>query len=62
MKQITRREAEALFYKSKIVSTNIEQDKNEMRILLTQSNDSVFLIKYDLIHHKKSYFFIRIKR
>lgn len=62
MKQMSRREAEALFHRSKIISTNIEQDKKEMRILLTLSNDCGFLVKYDLVNHGKSYFFIRVQR
>ena len=62
MKQMSRREAEALFHRSKIISTDIEQDTKEMRILLTLSNDCGFLVKYDLVNHKKSYFFIRVQR
>lgn len=62
MKQMSRQEAEALFHRSKIISTNVEQDKKEMRILLTLSNDCGFLVKYDLVTHEKSYFCIRIQR
>lgn len=56
MKQITRHEAEALFRKSQVVSTNIEHNQEEMQILLTLSNDRAFLVKYDLHDHEKRYF------
>jgi hypothetical protein len=56
MTQITRTEAEALFTTQKVISSNIEQDKKEMRIFLTLSDHSNFMIKYDLIDHVKRYF------
>jgi len=56
MKRITRDEAETLFLASNVVSSNIEQDKNEMRIHLTLSDDRSFLVKYDFREREKSYF------
>lgn len=56
MKRITRDEAETLFLASNVVSSNIEQDKDEMRIHLTLSDDRSFLVKYDLLDHEKRYF------
>lgn len=56
MKQITRQEAEALFLTSKVVSSNVEQDKGEMRILMTLSDDRSFLVRYGLLDRMKRYF------
>ena len=56
MKQISRNEAEAIFVTTKVVSTNVEQDKQEMRIFLTLADEKAFLVKYNLMDHNKSYF------
>ena len=61
MKQITRDEAEALFHTSQVISTDIEQNKNEMQILLTLSNNRAFLVKWNLHDHAKSYFLADLK-
>ncbi|MFH1941472.1 MAG: hypothetical protein ABIL68_05155 [bacterium] len=58
MTQITRHEAESLLISKKVVSSNVEQDTKEMRIFLTLSDDSNFLLKYDLQDHEKSYFLV----
>ncbi len=56
MKQITRNEAESLFLTSEVVSSNIEQDQQEMRIRMTFADDRSFLVKYDFLDHEKRYF------
>lgn len=58
MKQITRNEAESLFLNSEVVSSNVEQHPKEMSIHLTLANNRSFLVKYDLLDHKKRYFII----
>ena len=57
MTQITRHEAENIILSKKVISSNVEQDRVEMRIFLTLSDDSAFLVKYNLQDHEKSYFF-----
>jgi len=56
MKKISRREAETIIQASSIVDSNVVQDQNEMRVLLTLTNDQTFLLRYDLHDHNKSYF------
>ncbi len=56
MKQISRHEAEALVYSSQVISSDVEQDHEEMRIYFTLDDRSVFILKYDLQNHKKRYF------
>ena len=58
MKKIARQEAEFLFQTSKVVSSQVEQDPGEMRILMKLSDRCSFLLKYDTIGHKKSYFLL----
>ena len=61
MKQISRNEAEAIFLTTKVVSTNVEQDKQEMRIFLTLADEKAFLVKYNLMDHNKSYFLEEVR-
>lgn len=56
MKKISRREAETLIQAENILDSNVVQDQDEMRILLTLSNNQTFLLKYDLHAHDKSYY------
>ena len=56
MKQITRNEAENLFKQYQVVSSCIEQNREEMRIFLRLANDFAFLVKYNLMDHEKTYF------
>ena len=56
MRQITRHEAEILFLTAKVISSYIEQDKQEMRILMKLSDDRDFIVKYNIHDHVKSYF------
>lgn len=61
MKQITRIEAENLFKKLKVVSTNIEQNQEEMQIIMNLSNNCAFMLKYNLHDHEKKYFLGHLK-
>ena len=56
MKQITRNEAEKLINKTNVISTDVEQDKKEMRIIMQLADNNSFLVKYDILGKTKSYF------
>jgi len=56
MKQITRREAESIFQRSQVISSRVEQTKKEMNIFLITADRAGFLIKYNLVDRKKTYF------
>ena len=56
MQKINRAEIEKLLLNFEVLNTKIEQDKKELRILTTLSNQDRFLVKYDLTTRKKSYF------
>lgn len=61
MKQITRHEAESIFQKSKVISSRVEQTKKEMNIFLNTANKAAFLIKYNLVDRKKTYYILEAK-
>lgn len=56
MKKITREQAEQLFEKENVINSKIEQDKNELCISMTLSNNKSCLIKFDIKSRQKSYF------
>lgn len=56
MKEISRREAEALVRKARVVSSDVVQSAKEMRVTLVLDDDTSFLVRYDLKDHAKSYF------
>ena len=56
VKEITRYEAEKLFFQSDVISTEIEQDDKALCVLLTLSDNNSCLVKYDLKNQEKSYF------
>ena len=56
MKKISRKEAETLIQAENILGSNVVQDQDEMRVLLTLSNDQTFLLRYDLHLHDKTYY------
>lgn len=56
MKKITRTQAEQLMLKHKVVKTNVKKDKRELCVFFTLSNDTSFLVKYDIKKHRKSYY------
>jgi hypothetical protein len=56
MKKITRKQAEQLMLKHKVVKTNVNNDKRELRVIFTLSNAVSFLVKYDVKKRCKSYY------
>ena len=56
MKQISRKEAESLFQKSQVVSSDVKQDESELRITLTLKDDRSFVIEYNTKEREKRYF------
>jgi len=56
MKKITRKIAESLIDSSRIVSTAVEQNQETMQIVMTLSDQKVFMLKYNLQDHEKSYY------
>jgi len=56
MKQISRREAESIFQQTQVISSRVEQNKKEMNIFLITADRAGFLIKYNLVDRKKTYF------
>jgi len=55
MKTISRDEGETLIQKNEVISSYVDQDEEEMRIILTLSNNSSCTVTYNLINHQKSY-------
>jgi hypothetical protein len=57
MKRISRYEAETLFNRLNVVSTQLEQNNQGIKILLSFSNDASFILQYDLHGHEKAYYY-----
>ena len=55
MKNISRHEAESLLLDNKVISSHIDQDRHEMRIVFDLSNNRSCSVIYDLTDHQKSY-------
>jgi hypothetical protein len=56
MHQLSREKAEKLIDDKNVVSTKIEQDKNELRVYLTLADGKSCLVTYDKIDQTKKYF------
>ena len=56
MKKITREQAEVLFQKSDVITTNVKQDKNELRVSMILSGNKSCLVKYNVKNQTKTYF------
>jgi len=56
MKRISRTEAESMISRLELISTDISQDKDEIRILMNFSEDYRFLMRYSFPDHMKSYY------
>ena len=54
--KLTREQADKIFLDSNIIKTDIEQDKNELRLLFHLENEQAVLVKYDLQAKSKTYF------
>jgi len=56
MKRISRQEAENMFQKSPVISSQVEKDRHGLRVLLKLENKVGCIVKYDADAHTKSYF------
>ena len=56
LRRLKREEAEALFNKNEVISTNVEHGNNEMLVVFKLKNDLGFVVKYNLLDHQKSYY------
>ena len=56
MEKISREEAEKLIQNSVIINSKLEQDKNQICVLMTLSDNKICLFKYDIQKGEKSYF------
>jgi hypothetical protein len=57
MKKISRKEAEELFLRSEVINTEIKQDKNELRVIMSLSNNQFCQITYNYKSKEKTYHF-----
>jgi len=57
VREITRSEAEKLFDESAVVSSCVEQNESELRVLLKLTDDDACLVTYNLKNQQKSYFY-----
>jgi len=55
MIQISREEAEKLFLGSEVVTTKIQQDKNELRVIMTLSDNWTCHVSYNFKSREKTY-------
>ena len=56
MKKISRKEADLLLKQFSVVSSNIEQDVEELRVRFNLTEKQSCLVKYHLLDQSKSYF------
>ena len=61
MKKITREQAEQLFLVSNVLNTKVEQDKNQLRVFMTLSDNKSCLVQFDLKNQQKNYFLEKTK-
>jgi hypothetical protein len=56
MKQISREQAEQLFHDTEVINSQIEQDKGQLRVIMTLSSHQSCHVMYDFKSKKKTYF------
>ena len=56
MNQLSREKAEKLIEEKNVVSSKIEQDKNELRVYLELADGKSCLIKYNKLEKTKKYY------
>ena len=56
MNQLSREKAEKLIEEKNVISTKIEQDKNELRVYLQLADGKSCLVKYDKLEKTKKYY------
>jgi len=56
MQKITRTQAEEMINPAEIVNSDVSQNAHNLNITLTLIDNRSFIIRWDLLLHKKSYF------
>ena len=56
MNQLSREKAEKLIEDKNVISTKIEQDKNELRVYLELADGKSCLVKYNKLDKSKKYY------
>ncbi len=56
VKQLNRNQTEEIFKKFTVINSIINQNKSELKIIFTFSNNKKCMVKYSLLDLKKSYF------
>jgi len=59
MRILTRQEAERLFDRTRVSSTRMEHEGQELRIHLVFENRDALVVKYSIRDHLKRYWLIR---
>ncbi len=55
MKKISRQQAEEIFLHSEVLHTQIKQDKNELRVIMSLSTNQLCHVTYNYKSKEKSY-------
>ncbi len=56
VRKISRTEAESLMASLEVISTDVLQDNDEMKIMMIFSDERKFLMRYNFSDHNKSYY------
>ena len=56
MKKISREQAEQLFLDSEVLGSRIQQDKDQLRVIMTLSTQQSCHVTYDFKSNKKTYY------
>jgi len=56
LKKVTRKTAECLFKHLALVQSNIDQNKNEIRVIFEFSDDTILIVKYNHKNFIKTYY------
>ena len=56
MKQISREQAEQLFIDTEVINSRIQQDKEQLRVIMTLSSHQSCHVMYDFKSKEKTYY------
>jgi hypothetical protein len=56
MKKISREQAEQLFLDSEVLTSSIQQDKDQLRVIMTLSTEQSCHVTYNFKSNKKTYY------
>ncbi len=56
MKKISREQAEALFLDSEVINSSIQQDKDQLRVIMTLSTHQSCHVTYNFKSKEKTYY------